>query len=105
MTHFETYNVHIYKQVTPGWTEEQYDESATLVEDGVLCALLEAVTVLYLRQRGPLARDLVVGVQVPYAPEEKGYRRPFMTAGLGPDTRAMLRRILGELDNEPEKVQ
>ena len=39
------------------------DESAEIVDDAVLCALLEAVTVMYLRQRGPLARDLIVGAQ------------------------------------------
>ncbi len=45
--------------------DEEADESAVLVEDDVLCGLLEAVTVLYLKQRGPLARDLIVGAQLP----------------------------------------
>ena len=53
MIHFETYQVHIYKPVTKPWTEAQADQSAELVDDAVLCALLEAVTVLYLKQRGP----------------------------------------------------
>ena len=98
MIHFETYNVHIYKPVTEPWTDEQHDESATLVDDAVLCALLEAVTVLYLKQRGPLARDLVAGATLPYAAEGKGYERPFMTDSLGLDTRPMLCGMLAELE-------
>ena len=56
------------------------------------------VTVLYLKQRGPQAADLIVGAQVPYAAEGKGYKRPFMTDSLGLDTRSMLRGMLAELD-------
>lgn len=98
MIHYETYNVHIYKQITNPWTDEQCDESVELIEGNVLCALLEAVTVLYLKQRGPQARDLVVGVQLPYASTEKGYQRPFMTDSLGIDTLPMLRGMLAKLD-------
>ena len=98
MIHFETYNVHIYKPVTEPWTDEQHDQTAELVDDAVLCALLEAVTVLYLKQRGPLGRDLIVGAQVPYAAEGKDYERPYMTDSLGLDTRPMLRGMLAELD-------
>ena len=98
MIHFETYHVHIYKPVTEPWTDAKADESAMLVDDAELCALLEAVTVLYLKQRGPLAHDLIVGASLPYAAEGKGYERPFMTDSLGLDTRPMLRGMLAELD-------
>ena len=98
MIHFDTYNVHIYKQITSPWTDEQHDEAATLIEDDVLCALLEAVTVLYLKQRGPLAADLIVGARLPNDNEMRGYRMPFMTAGLDIDTLPMLRRMLADLD-------
>ena len=98
MTHFETYYVHLYKQVTNPWTDEQADQAAELVEDTVLCGLLEAVTVLYLKQRGPLAADLIVGATLPYAHEGNSYQRPFMTATLDFDACSMLRGMLAELD-------
>ena len=97
MIHFDTYNVHIYKQITSPWTDEQHDESVELIEEDVLCALLEAVTVLYLKQRGPLARDLIVGAQLPDAPTRWDYKLPFMTAGLD-SSLPMLRQMLAELD-------
>ncbi len=98
MIHFETYHVHIYKPVTEPWTDEQHDQTAELVDDAVLCALLEAVTVLYLKQRGPLAADLIVGATLPYAHEGNSYQRPFMTDSLGFDACSMLRGMLAELD-------
>ena len=96
MTHFETYHVHLYKQVTARWTDEQHDESMSLIEDGELCALLEAVTVLYLKQRGPLSADLIVGARLQNDYEMNGYCRPFMTDTL--DSLPMLRQMLVELD-------
>ena len=98
MTHFDTYCVHLYKQVTTRWTDEQHDEALLLIEDGELCALLEAVTVLYLKQRGPLAADLIVGARLPNDYELRGYCRPFMTDSLGFDACSMLRRMVAELD-------
>ncbi len=98
MIHFDTDTVHIYKQITSLWTDEQHDESVELIEDDVLCALLEAVTVLYLKQRGPLAADLIVGATLPYAHEGNSYQRPFMTDSLGFDACSMLRGMLAELD-------
>ena len=98
MNHFTTYHVHLYNQVAAAWTEEHDDELAALIEDDVLCGLLEAVTVLYLRQRGPMGRDLIVGAQNPYAPTAKDYERPFMTHSLDFDARPMLRRMLASLD-------
>ena len=102
MTHFETYNVHIYKQVTRPWTEEQELASVgDFINDAELCGLLEAVTAMYLEQRGPLGCDLIVGVENPMAPELTGYVRPFMTAGLSLEILPMLRRMVGELDAMP----
>ena len=97
MIHFETYNVHLYKQVVPAWTEEQENESTGLIEDAELCALLELVTVLYVRQGGTLADDLVVGVQSSMAPELKGYKRPFMTS-TAYSVLPLLRQMLADLD-------
>ncbi len=33
MIHFETYNVHLYKQVTTPWTDEQADQAAEPTRD------------------------------------------------------------------------
>jgi len=97
VTHFGTYNVHIYKQITTPWSDQQEDDSVELIEDRVLCGLLEAITVLYLKQRGPLARDLIVGAQHPDAPTRFSYSRPFMTAELSLDVLPVLERILADL--------
>ena len=97
MIHFETYNVTLYKQIAPVWTEKQENESTELIEDKELCGLLELVTVMYLRQSGSLADDLIVGVESPMAPELKGYKRPFMTS-TADDVLPLLRQMVTALD-------
>ena len=103
MIHFETYSIHLMKHVVPEWTDEQAGEqAATIINDGEFCGLLEAVTVLYLRQRAaenhPLAAELVVGVEYPHASTTKGYQRPFMTESLY-GVRRLLSRLLDDLDS------
>lgn len=99
MIHFDTYNVHIYKPVTKPWSEAQEEQSMRLIKDADLCALLEAVTTLYLQQRDPqLAADLVVGATLHNAEEMTGYRMPLLTADLGDgDVRQTLHRMLAVL--------
>jgi hypothetical protein len=97
--HFETYGIHLLKHVVPEWTDAQAGEqAATIIDDAEFCGLLEAVTVLYLRQRGGIAADLIVGVEQPHASSGAGYQRPFMTESLY-SVRALLARLLADLDS------
>ena len=98
MTQFETYHVHIYKPVTKPWSDAQEQQSLDLIDDGELCGLLEVVTTIYLAERGPLGRQLVVGAKLSNAEEMRGYVLPFLTTGLGFDILPMLRRMVAELD-------
>ncbi len=105
MIHFETYHVHIYKLLTRPWTEEQEDASVmSLVDDRELCGLLEVVASMYLERCGPLARDLVVGVDNAVAPELTGYVRPFNNGGLRSGALPLLRDIVAELNGRVERT-